>query len=131
MKQFVVLLLLAALFSGCAQVQEQQNSGNAQPANFSLTVLDSENNVALEKELSAFGGTSLLEALRENSIQLETEQSSYGAFLTGIAGVKPAQGEYIAIYAGGAYAEKGVSDLIVEEGSEFEFRVEKIEGFGG
>lgn len=134
----VFTMLLAA---GCTQQTAQQNEyapqtkseepgGASDTIQFKFRAIDSEGTAAIEKEITAQKGQSLFEALSEveNGISFGYREYAYGTFITAIGKVVPGQGEYLAIYVDGKYAEKGVADTIPEEGSTIEFRVEKISG---
>ena len=136
-----VLSILMLLFTlGCAQQTAQQSKnapenkqsekpgGANETIHFKFRAIDSEGTAAIEKEITAKKGQTLFEALSEveNGISFGYREYAYGTFITAIGKVVPSNGEYLAIYVDGKYAEKGATDLKPENGSTIEFKVEKI-----
>ncbi|MEK6958072.1 MAG: DUF4430 domain-containing protein [archaeon] len=121
----VAALAILLAFSGCAQ---QQITG--EKTSFSLRVTDSSGEAVSEKLLETSTGQTVFDALKENKINMKYEDYSIGPFITGIEGVSPQSGEYMAVYVNGKYADSGVGDLKIIGGENIEFRVEKIEGYG-
>lgn len=122
MKKIVFALLLLLIASGCGQ----QASQEGKQILFSLKVIDDQNKDVFEKQLDTKNGTNLFDALKDNNVEFEYKEYSFGVFITGIEGLSPAEGEYLAIYVDGKYSEKGATEIIPANNSEVGFRVEKV-----
>ncbi|HLC79722.1 MAG TPA: DUF4430 domain-containing protein [archaeon] len=121
----IAAILLLVFFSGCSgQILEEQRA--PQQLTLQISTYDTDGYPATTKQIQAEEGMSLLAALKHNRIEMELEESSFGAFVNKIEGAIPEENEYVAIYVNGEYAQEGISTLKAENGMEIEFRVEEI-----
>lgn len=120
---FLILLFFAGIL-GCAQKQEAKF---AEEVSFKVKVTDSNAQTLLEQELKTVRGKSAFEALLENKVPADFDNTAYGPFIKGLYGIAPANGEYIAIYADGNYAQAGIAQIYPQNGMILEFRLEKID----
>ncbi|ERJ12887.1 DUF4430 domain-containing protein [Haloplasma contractile] len=65
----------------------------------------------------------LFELIKDN-VTLSYEESTFGNFITGIGGLSPKTGAYIALYKNGEMALKGVDEISYDNGDLFKFKVE-------
>ncbi|MDR0463046.1 MAG: DUF4430 domain-containing protein [Pseudomonadales bacterium] len=94
--------------------------------NIEIVVIDGANTTIFHEAITTEAVT-LLEAMQViDELQLETEDSQFGAFITSIAGVS--QEYYFWIYyVNGDYALVGVSSHFLRDGDEFRFVLERFE----
>ncbi len=136
--KIIFAMLAIALLAGCAaQQQGQEEPQTAKPdsalaGKTIFTVIMPGAGVSTdETAITAAKGTKLFDALRKSGAKMEYEDYTFGKMITAIGTAKAGQGSYIAIYVNSVYAEKGVSEIIPENGDIIEFRLEKIDGAPG
>ncbi len=123
MRLFFAFFLFSFLFfSGCFQSQEL--SSEAEKVGFVLKYPSVYG--VVEQTLYADSGSSLVLAFAENNVPVKYRDFSFGKMVVGIGDLEPSGNEYLAIYANGSYADRGVSDILVYDGLVVEFKVEKI-----
>lgn len=131
MKKLFFGLFVLLLFFGCAQQQlpQQPLSGQqGQPIenpSVSFTVV-ADGQTMLEKTAQVENGTSALDALKQVT-EVEVQEFEFGSFVTSIAGIDAGQSSYWAFYVDGQYAEKGLSDYLIEKDTQIRLELEKIE----
>lgn len=122
-KYFPAVFFLLLFFSGCAQQQFTLERGN-QSVDFSIKVI-ANNETIVDKLVAVEKGKNALQAMKD-SVEVKTQQSGFGEFVTGIAGVQADTQHYWALYVDGKYAEKGIDQYTLDEGTAVEWRLEEI-----
>ncbi len=122
-KYFFAAFFLLLFFAGCAQ-QQAIETPNPQSVNFSLKVT-ANNETLVDKLFVVEKGANALQAMKD-SVEVQTQESSFGEFVTGIAGVQADTKHYWALYVDGKYAEKGIGDYTLDEDLAVEWRLEEI-----
>ena len=69
--------------------------------------------------------TIMIRAARENNFSIDYKIYSFGAFITAIGGIKPADNEFWALYYNGVFSQVGASQLKIKENDLISWRVEK------
>jgi hypothetical protein len=128
-KIFVLLILLLFVFAfGCTQTVEQSSSVTDEKVNISFKYVDGEEVVLIEEEIEATKGINAFDFLKEN-FEVDYEEYAFGPFVKSFNGMVPSEGEYIALYVNGDYAEKGISEYVLNEDTLIEFRFESVSAF--
>ncbi|MFH1392054.1 MAG: DUF4430 domain-containing protein [Candidatus Diapherotrites archaeon] len=121
MKYVIILMLVLFAFSGCTQVQQEEQ------ATVTFQVRDVEANLVFEKEITSIKGASAFEVLQTNNIPMETDDFGFGVFIKSIAGVTPEENQYLGLNVNGEYSMVGISDIKLEDGMIIDFSVEEID----
>ena len=122
----VALLVVSA---GCVQqVQEQQGQGE-ETVTVNFKYLDSEGKKILDKDVVVEKGSNAFEVLKQ-TVEVDVEMYDFGPFVKGVGGVETPAGYYLALYVNGSYAERGISDYVIEDGMTIEWKQEALESFG-
>ncbi|MCR4335024.1 MAG: DUF4430 domain-containing protein [archaeon] len=121
MKYVIAILLVLFAFSGCTQVQQQEQ------ITVTLQVHDVEANLVFEKEINSVKGASAFEVLQQNNIPMETDDFGFGVFIKSIAGVVPEENQYLGLNVNEEYSQVGISDIKLENGMIIDFSVEEID----
>jgi hypothetical protein len=133
---FSLLLLVTVIGAGC--VGKQNTNTTADINSDVITQVVSEVKVDLiisaDDESTTYStvareGFSVLDVLQlvsdENSFALETQESSFGVYVEGLAGKTGGDNnKYWMYYVNGESATVGVADYIIEEGDSIEFKFE-------
>ena len=69
--------------------------------------------------------TIMIRAARENNFTIDYKIYSFGAFITAIGEIKPADNEFWALYYNGVFSQVGASQLKIKENDLISWRVEK------
>jgi len=121
MKYVILLMLVLFAFSGCTQVQKEEQ------VTVTFQVHDIEANLVFEKEINSVKGANAFEVLQTNNIPMETDDFGFGVFVTSIAGVTPEENQYLGLNVNGEYSQVGISDIKLENGMIIDFSVEEID----
>lgn len=69
----------------------------------------------------------LIEVLEEKKdLEVKTEDSQYGKYITSIKGIEQGDNYYWSYYIDGQYAEVGVSSCEIENGKNYDFKIESM-----
>lgn len=128
-----ILFLSAAIFLliftlGCIQTAQEPGQGQ-ETVTLALKYFDKDNSLLLNKTLKIEKGTNAFEAMKKITA-VESETFSFGVMVKSIAGIAPPEGYYLALYVDSNYAQKGISDYILEKDTLLEWKTEKIQDFG-
>jgi hypothetical protein len=122
------------LFSGCTQtLQEQKDTespSQEQTVTLTLKLFNEEGQLILDESLEVEPGTNAFEAMQKIAEVEYEDYGSMGAFVKGINGIRPGQGNYLALYVNGEYANKGISSHSIEDDTLIEWKIEKIGSYG-
>lgn len=124
MKKTLLLLLVLLAFFGCTQMQQEKTEKQIQ---FTISGYDNEGKLLFEKQLNSNARVTAFQALLENNVSMEYDEYSFGVLITSIEELTPQKNEYIALYVNNEYSNAGISDIILEEGTKINFRIEKLE----
>lgn len=61
------------------------------------------------------------------NIELKTEKSDYGEYITSILGIEQGENYYWSYYIDNEYANTGISNCEIKDGTEYSFKIEKFE----
>jgi len=104
-----------------------QSPSSAAQGTVQVSVLVTADDSTLAENSGAFAsGTSALAALTQ-LVQLDYQDTAFGAFVTGVEGKPAPSGYYWALYVDDEYAKVGVSMLRLERDTRLEWRLEKID----
>lgn len=127
LKKFWSLILIAATImitaAGCGKTGDV-SSNAASPKSFTLTVTDkqgAQENFDVTTEKKTVG-----EALQDEGL-IEGTEGEYGLYITKVNGIEAIyenDGTYWAFYINGEYAVSGVDTTDVENGAQYELKVE-------
>ncbi|MBI2597793.1 MAG: DUF4430 domain-containing protein [Candidatus Diapherotrites archaeon] len=123
-KKFFAFVILLVLLFGCTQQLENEAENTVQSAKFSLKV-SANGETLVDKALVLQKGTNALKAMK-SAVKVQTQETSFGEFVTGIAGVQADSKHYWALYVNGKYAEKGIGQYTLEEDTLIEWQLEEI-----
>lgn len=124
---FAAMLFAGIWFSGCiGGTPENPFPQNAAAVELQLKVSDAQQNVLFEgtKEFSL--GTNALVAMQQ-MVKVNTQDSSFGKFVTGIQGLEAGSDYYWALYVNGEYASVGIVDIALDQDTQLEWKLEKIQ----
>jgi hypothetical protein len=121
----VALILLGGItIFGCSKQKEDSSEPKL---NIEIAIYDDNENNVYEKATTTTADT-LLKALEEiDDLQIETEESQYGAFIISLQGIEQTDGSFWNYYVNEEYATVGVSSYEIKDNDKFEFRLEKFE----
>ncbi len=112
------------LISGCTgQIQKQTETDSETVTVFFL--VEANGKTLLEEIVDAEEESNVLKLL-ESLTSVETQEFSFGKFVTSIAGVEAGQTHYWAIYENGEYAKTGIEGIQVTNGLQIKFKLEEI-----
>lgn len=127
-----VLFVLVFLLFGCTVQTDGKFSSTIPPVSqaygLDLKYYDQLGALVFEKKIFAADGSNVFEILKKNA-KIDYDSYSFGAFIKSINDVSPPQGYYLALYVDGNYAQKGISDYVLDKAIEISFKTEKLESF--
>jgi len=92
-----------------------------------LKLYDEGNKTLLEKTFDVAKGTNAFDAMKNNA-KVEYDSYAVGVFIKSINSVAPPKTHYFSLYVNSAYADKGISDYMLNSNTTIEWKMEKIEG---
>lgn len=133
---FSLLLLVIVVGAGCVTNTKTQNdTGKVEGASTEMVSdLDVNLTITADDESTTYStvareGFSVLDVLQlasdENDFELETQESSFGVYINGLAGKTGGDNnKYWMYYVNNESATVGVADYVVEDGDSIEFKFE-------
>jgi len=129
-------MLAAALLSGCTSPAEATDAGTADTG--------TANTIEKTETVTAqFGITNNGETLFENSgrfekgsnafdamqdlFDVEYRQFAFGVMVTSINGTPAGENAYWALYVNNEYADRGITDYVLDSDMSFEWRIEQLQ----
>ena len=123
----VIIILIVASILIFNNNNNNSNSEVTELKTVNISVYD-QNDETLFNENVETDKEYLIDVLNDtNELQLETEDSQYGAYITSIMGIEQNDDYYWSYYIDDSYATVGVSSCEVENGQNYSFKFEKIE----
>lgn len=124
---FVVVITIAIVATiGIIRNNTNSNIANTK-VNVTINVFDKENSNIYNKSIET-NKEYLLEILNDTEeLNVVTEDSQYGAYITSIMGIEQGDNYYWSYYIDSEYASVGVSNCEVEDGKTYDFKIEKFE----
>ena len=117
-----ILLVVAVLLVGCSS-----ETYNEEGKTIGISVYDNEGVLVYENSLVT-NETNLLELLRAiPELELETESSQFGEFITSIKSITQENNYFWNYYINGEYATVGVSSYRLRDNDKIEFRLLRFE----
>ena len=117
-----ILVIVAVLLVGC-----NSESYNEEEKTIGVVVYDNEGVLVYENNLVT-DETNLLELLRAiPELELETESSQFGEFITSIKGIAQSDNYFWNYYINGEYATVGVGSYSLRDNDRIEFRLLRFE----
>ncbi|MFA6525227.1 MAG: DUF4430 domain-containing protein [Patescibacteria group bacterium] len=132
---FSLLLLTTLLGAGCVNNKDTNTAvQNSNEANIADVQINADLVITMDGQSTAYATTipnysSVLDVLRksaaDNNLALDTQESSYGVYVNGLAGKTGGDNnKYWLYYVNGESATIGVADYIINEGDSIEFKFE-------
>jgi hypothetical protein len=121
-------LLSFVFVLGCTQTVDQTDSTATESVSVSFRYVDVQGIALIDKEFEALKGANAFDALK-NNFEVDYDEYAFGPFVKSFDGITPAEGEYLALYVNGLYAEKGISEYVLSEDASIEFRFESLSAF--
>lgn len=123
----IFLVASSIIFINNKNNENTENIENVEGKTVTVEVYDKEGNNIYDKTLKT-DKKYLIEVLNdEKELEVKTEESEYGAFITSIKGIEQGDNYYWSYYIGEEYAQVGVSSCEVEENKTYNFKIEKFE----
>lgn len=124
----LVITITIAIVATIGIIGNKTNSNIANTkVNVTINVFDKENSNIYNKSIET-NKEYLLEILNDTEeLNVVTEDSQYGAYITSIMGIEQGDNYYWSYYIDGEYASVGVSNCEVEDGKTYDFKIEKFE----
>jgi hypothetical protein len=133
-----ILILTTLIGAGCTNNQSNNTANTAVENSNEASVEDVHSNLSLIITMDGQSSTypvtiqkysTALDALRkvtsDNNLELDTQESSYGVYVNGIAGKKGGDNnKYWLYYINGESATMSVVDYVINEGDQIEFKFE-------
>ena len=120
-KTLAILLVFLLAFSGCVQEKTSETDpGKLINVSFKVTGYTEE---VLEITIEAESGSNAFELMKEN-MRVEYDSYDFGVMVNEIEGIKPEGTDYWALYVNREYAEKGISDYVLNENIILEWKIE-------
>ncbi|MCR4369410.1 MAG: DUF4430 domain-containing protein [archaeon] len=126
-KLIAATLLLLVAFSGCLTAITERESTGSDTTQFYVKGIDAKGQLLFEAPVIAQPNEGVFDALKKSGVPIEYDDTAYGPFVTGIGSIKAGEGEYLALYVDGEYAQTGIADIKPERDMRVEFRIEKIQ----
>ncbi len=118
-------LFLLVLFFSMGVVTVACNGDDTESGVLTILIGEGESQTSYEVTFDLDSEVTLLELL-ETNMDVVTETTSHGPFLTAIDHLEATEGYYIGIYHNDAFASEGIDTTHYEDGDTFAFVLEKI-----
>ncbi|MFH1255660.1 MAG: DUF4430 domain-containing protein [Candidatus Diapherotrites archaeon] len=115
---------MALLMSGCTSSGNDATIGGT--INVKIKIIDAEGKALVDKTIPMDKSADGFSALKA-ATTVTYQDTAYGPFITGIAGVDAGNDNYWALYVNGEYADKGVNQYKLEEDTTIEWKLEKVD----
>ena len=83
----------------------------------------------LNKTVVVETGTNAFDAMQQAATVGFEDYGEMGVMVTSINGVKPAQNEFWKLFVNGEEAQVGISSLVIEEDTTFEWKTEEMQAY--
>ena len=121
----LILFAIIMLFTLTACGASKETKENVK--NIEISVYDKSGELICEKKIET-EDAKLIDALEKtDDLNIVSESSQYGAFITSIKGVAQEDSYFWNYYVNGEYATVGASEYEIKDNDKFEFRLEKFE----
>ena len=122
-----VLIIVIAIVTSVVVINNNNKAGTEDnKTTITISVFDKENSnifneaIDTDKEI-------LIDVLKDiNELEVVTEDSQYGAYITSIKGIEQGNNYYWSYYINDEYATVGVSSCKIEEGKTYNFKIEEM-----
>lgn len=123
-----IVLLVAIIALGV--IAFKNSNGNEDltkvEKNITISVFDKENKSIYNENMET-EAIYLIDALEESiGLDIEKEDSAYGAYITSINGISQGDNFYWSYYINDEYANVGVSSCKIEDGKTYKFKIEEF-----
>ena len=123
-----IVLLVAIIALGV--IAFKNSNGNEDltkvEKNITISVFDKENKSIYNENMKT-EAIYLIDALEESiGLDIEKEDSAYGAYITSINGISQGDNFYWSYYINDEYANVGVSSCKIEDGKTYKFKIEEF-----
>ena len=123
-----IVLLVAIIALGV--IAFKNSNGNEDltkvEKNITISVFDKENKSIYNENMKT-EAIYLIDALEESiGLDIEKEDSAYGAYITSINGISQGDNFYWSYYIDDEYANVGVSSCKIEDGKTYKFKIEEF-----
>lgn len=121
-----ILVIIIAVSITVLVIQHNSSNGDYNKIRVTISVFDKENSNIFNRTVDT-DKEYLIDVLNDiNELNLVTQDSEYGAYITSVMGIEQDSNYYWSYYIDDEYATVGVSSCKVEDGKTYNLKYEEI-----
>ncbi len=121
-----IVVIIIAVNLGIVLIKRSENNTIDNKISVTIEVFNKEGENIYNKSIDT-DKKYLLEVINDTKeLNIVTEDSQYGAYVTSVMGIEQGDNYYWSYYIDGEYATVGVSSCEIQEGKKYDFKIEKM-----